>query len=260
MPPTVNFHGDTSAKQQPGTPLVVQGVSFDEATIEVAGNTSEVRNYYAPNQNVLVNVGGYVKSMMVESYTVKPRQANGLAVGTARLSNRSMMPDPIYECEFCELDKDLLTHPIFQPNGTYALDVPTVLNIQSWQAETNVFLSANFQFHYDSQDKFSTIYTLPNAAQYYAQKYLAGTKSYLVCYPIATATTYSMKKPTLGQVDVLQRPPTACPVPTGNWVWRLAADRSRYNKRFYTRERRWIGARKWDADLYPWADTPNAPN
>ena len=256
----VEFHGDTSAKRQPGSPHVTQSIYFDEATIEVAGNVADVRNYYVPNTNIMVNVGGYSKSMMIESYDFKPHQGSGLGTGTAKLSNRSSMPDPIYECEFCELDKDLLTHPIFQPNGTYSLDNPTLMQIEAWQAEANLVLKSNFQFSPDSRSPGKDVQTLPNSANVYAGKYLAGTRSYLTCYPVAKATTYSMAKPTLGQVDVLQTPPSACPLPSGTWIWRLAADRSRFNKRYYTRERQWIGAKRWDTDLYPNANVSPAPN
>jgi hypothetical protein len=147
---------------------------------------------------------------------------------------------------------DLLKHPRYRhPSGTKQLELEDLVNLQSWEAESDTALKKNFQYHKVEGLRTSEVATLSANAQDYATKKLRGQDSFRVYFPCVKRTT-KISNPLAGEAcgKKLTDLPSGLPRPTG-YQWMKTADRSvRSGSGKWERREEWQGFLEIDADIY----------
>lgn len=249
MPIIPTSCGNVTTKEQPGSPQVT-----------ITQESTRVRRtwrglYAAILSSPPIAVGAVigVNGAICESVTLTADTLNGLGTYTAEGSNQSVYPDPIYETESVDLQKDIITHPRYQLGGAKALTVPDdFIALEAWRNETDVTKRLAYKYYLTDADRQAETneQTLSANAQDIAAKIAKGTTSYNIGYVIVRATTYSLSRPTIERIYTPDNPPAAANKPSG-YQWLLISDKRSYNRKYWTRNRVWMGVEKIDTDLYP---------
>jgi len=144
---------------------------------------------------------------------------------------------PVYEIEWVESQKDLLTHPIYRQGGTRLLNDTDLDQIEDWKSRSS------------ASERTAKFDGLSNNAKHAATKLRRGTDSWVAYSPVARVTTIHPSKPNTGGCGTRNAPPAECSV--GGYTYVKTADRLARRTRQWERVQEWTGAEYVDPDLYP---------
>jgi hypothetical protein len=159
-----------------------------------------------------------------------------------------------YEVDAVDLERPLLSHPIYQTGGAQALTVTDLADLEAWKTQTDWGASKNKPLYkynrYTASGTWSVI-TLSAKAQHAAAKILRGVEAYSTSYPVARITSIADAVPSSGVINVYRttKPFTACP---SGYTWLKKVDRSSRSGRSgrWKRDIEYIGVPDLDLDLY----------
>ena len=190
----------------------------------------------------------------VDDRSLKARRGTkGLADLEIVFTDWASLPDPIVNCRFVDLTKDIFTNPLYLPGGAKALAYADVIALQFWKNETDYIAKNAFRYYKSDADRESAGINptdLSANATFLAKKILLGEDSFNTGYPIIEARTYQRTRPTLFQGWLRETPPGSYGVPTG-YEWMRGNPARTQTRRYWEFYRTWIGADSWDHDHYP---------
>ncbi len=249
----------------PTTPVWLGSTGIEEnADSPEVNNTKDgivyIKTYRGPIATLLSampsrlsTVSGVPTLFRVDSIKVK----NGPGgVGTMTLicccapTNGPEDGTPTEEVEWTEVQRPLKSHPMFQVDGDYELELTDLAAIQIWQQGADPVMMAAFQYY----NAAGAVQTLTTNAQIYATKWLRGQEFYNEYAPVCRSTVSSVSAPTSGGCGIIASSPgIASPPPYYKWL--KNADRVVKRGRTWERIQEWIGAWWWDTDIYAEANT-----
>lgn len=243
--PLPAYLGNVSAKEQPGSPEIVYR----------AGQDSMIRTYrglYLDLYNNKPDEGTTMPDLdpqwVVDEVRIRAdRGIRGQGSLVITLTNWATM-DPLYELEWVELERALQLHPRYAvgAGGTKELSLDDLAEIEYWKTQESWERKQQFLILDINENEESLG---PNALDF-AGKFLAGEEAYRVAYPIVRAVTYHRTLPNIDEPYTSQDPPSAAN-PPDDYEWLYGPPR-RINRRWYWElQEHWIGAKIWDADIYP---------
>ena len=245
--------GDVSIKEAPGSPEFTYGNSVRGCT----------RNYTGTFIDLLTWCEGISPGATFADipffYTLETMKlrANKGTLGMGRveftLSDRVYITttNPIVEIVFTDLSKDIVTNPVFNAGGLYALTSADLAALMMWKAETDWNAKQIFKFH-SPPGVSNPLIILSANATVAAQKILVGTHTFNTSYPVVSTREYSHTRPSVLPGWLRENPPPNFDPPAGYEYMRGPQTRTN-DLRFWILQRRWIGANAWDHDLYPHA-------
>lgn len=174
------------------------------------------------------------------------------------ISSSGDTPTEKYSVDWVQVEKPLISAPIFSAGGANALTDANKVQIQQWEDCPNATVKAAFQFFPDNKNPDpATAIALDANPLVYATKRLKGTDSYSVRLPVLKQTTTTRASSENGQCDVISTPPSEFSATLrASYMWLKTADRSDrtgiHGK--WERQEEWTGFDDIDDDLYPAED------
>jgi hypothetical protein len=240
--PTPTPHGNTSIKEQPGSPAW----SNSEAGYRVHRlYTGHYANLFA-FANTLIR--GALMSDLGNVVRIYDWSIRHTGKGWAALDvelHGLQQPNPRYTITRGELQQSLYLHKRYN-TGPFALSESDKLDIRYWEDEPDYLLKKEFQYKLPND----STRTLTDPAKDFARKLLKGQDSFLVDAPIVTEVLQSFDEPTTESAHKQETPPTAAHAPSG-YVWFKLADDKASDGAIWTRTRQWQGVHTIDGDIYP---------
>lgn len=255
--PSPVAHRDVTTKEQPGSPHYQYRNGQDAIERKFRGLFADLLIQRAGAWSDRAIMPDMPAGFTIETVDLKAdRGPQGLGTATISLTNWASLPDAVYDCEWVEVQRDLLTHERYRPGAGGAAELtPTdLVQIELWKREPDYTRRKDYKFvnwvrSLDGELETGTEVTLSANAQDYAAEYLAGEDSYTDWYPVLTATTYYWSRPSLTGGGTIEVPPATAGKPAG-YVWRKAPDKRSWNKRFWTKRQQWVGAKAWNTKFY----------
>ena len=189
------------------------------------------------------NIGDmYLSNPVMDAY-IQPSGDGIKGEMTIITENRLTPTNYIFEVDWQQIQKPLESHPKYASGGALALSATDWAQIAAWDQEPDPALRGAYHW-------ISTSNTLSSNAQNFALKKLQGVNAYIVAAPIARATSNLWLALTVGAclgTFSSSAPFAGCPA---GYQWLKVTDRARRDSSYWERTEEWMGADKWDSDLY----------
>jgi hypothetical protein len=264
----VNVLGDVKKKELPGSPRMEFRNGRDSCVRRFGGMYADLLAYM---ETLYYGVGfGDIPGRfgLDEAHIVANRGTDGLAVlelvltaynfGSINIAN-DILPDPIVEVEWTDLQQDLRRNKLYRAGGTRELTLTLnenntndLIDIEFWKNEPSAVLRAAYKYATLDASGGAVIRTLSENAAFFAAKLATGEDSFNDSYPIVRATVYSRNRPAVGKTWVRQNPPAAYIAfdNLSHYEWIFIVSSRHWQRRYWRKDEAWAGALSWDHDHY----------
>jgi hypothetical protein len=245
------WKGSKDLHEQSDSPKIVTGKDGIEVT----------RVFIGPYQKVLADAPSYGSAMAgfdgcIITRIEQVHQDGGsgkltlvaLNVSQPPPSTYQNPPEPVYESDWTEVQKDLKWHPIYQSGPLSLVSGDGFEYVSRYMA---LFEGGPRSDQTDEQwrDELGDLFAnASSGAKHLITRLKRGQDSYNVYVHVVRETSYSPIRPTPAPCNVRQSPPVFA---LNGMVYVRSADRITSGSPFWSRQREWLGFDEIDEDLIP---------